>query len=191
MTMNMRRTGRSALSAELADSPYLLHENGATPKGRVVPEWLHHFNTKDQKTQFKCSVAVWIATLFLLINPTLVTYGPSTFFGCVVLFILPCKGIVFIHVMGGLTIVVGMAMGWAWGVISMKAALASRPVAETNARPAHLVAEATRHQSNTEQTTGQSRYTQVLIFEGFMFDTRVTITYFCMIGLFAYLVARI
>jgi hypothetical protein len=76
-----------------------------------VPEWLNHFNAMDLKTLFKCSVAVWIATLLLLINPTLVAYGQSTFFGCVVPFILPWKGIVFIHVMGGLTIGVGMAMG--------------------------------------------------------------------------------
>jgi hypothetical protein len=168
-----------------------VHEDGATPKKRAMPEWLNHFNAKDLKTLLKCSVAVWIATLFLLIDPTLVAYGQATFFGCVVLFILPCKGIVFIHVMGGLTIVVGMAAGWAWGVISMKAALATRLAAETNARLAQLATEATRHQSNTEQTTGQSKYTLVLIFEGFMLDTRVTITYFCMIGLFVYLVARI
>jgi hypothetical protein len=35
------------------------------------------------------------------------------------------------------------------------------------------------------------KYTQVLIFEGFILDTRINITYFCMIGLFVYLVARI
>jgi len=73
----------------------------------------------------------------------------------------------------------------------MKAALATRPAAETNARLAQLAAQATRQQMNTEQTTGQSTYTQVLIFEGFMLDTRVTITYFCMICLFIYLVARL
>ena len=70
----------------------------------------------------------------------------------------------------------------------MKAALATRPVAETNAKLAQLSAQARQHQTNTEQATGQSAYTQVLIFDGFMLDTRVTITYFCMLGLFIYLV---
>lgn len=109
-------------------------------------------------------------------------------FGSILLFIIPCNGIVFVHLMGGLTMIIGMALGWAWGVISMKAALATRPAAETNARLAQLAAEAQRQQTNTEQATGQSQYTQVLIFEGFMLDTRVTITYFCMLGLFIYLV---
>ncbi|KIW35967.1 uncharacterized protein PV06_11729 [Exophiala oligosperma] len=181
----------SKISVDLADSPYFTHDDDEKPKKKGLPEWLNHFNAKDLKTLFKCSAAVWIATLFLLVNPVLVAYGQATFFGCIVLFIVPCNGIVFIHVMGGLTMVVGMAAAWAWGVISMKAALATRPAAETNARLAQLVAQATRQQTNTEQTTGQSTYTQVLIFEGFMLDTRVTITYFCMIGLFVYLVARI
>lgn len=176
--------------SELAASSYFLHENGALQQ-KGLPQWLNHFNAKDLKTLFKCSVAVWIATLFIFIDPLLVTYGQATFFGCIALFILPCNGIVFIQVMGGLTMLIGMAAGWAWGVISMKAALATRPVAETDARLKQLVAEATRQQENTEQTTGQSTYTQVLIFEGFMLDARVTITYFCMIGLFIYLVARI
>ncbi|KIW77662.1 hypothetical protein Z517_07494 [Fonsecaea pedrosoi CBS 271.37] len=186
-----RSTGDSHISAELADSPYFIHDGDEKPKKKGLPEWLDHFNVKDLKTLFKCSVAVWIATLFLLINPTLVAFGQATFFGCIVLFILPCNGVVFIQVLGGLTMIVGMAAGWAWGVISMKAALAARPAAETNARLAQLASEATRQQTNTQQATGQSMYTQVLIFEGFMLDTRVTVTYFCMVGLFVYLVARL
>ena len=185
------RTSDSIVLTELANSPYFIHENDARPKKRSLPEWLNHFNTKDLKTLFKCSVAAWVATLFIFINPTLVAYGQATFFGGIVLFIVPCNGIVFIHVIGGLTMIVGMAAGWLWGLISMKASLATRPAAETNARLAQLAAEAVRQQRNTEQATGQSIFTQVLIFEGFMLDTRVTITYFCIIGLFVYLVARI
>lgn len=181
----------SKISDDIADSPYFLHENKQQPKKKGLPPWLDHFNAKDLKTLFKCSIAVWIATLFILINPTLNEFGQATFFGCIVLFILPCNGIVFIHLMGGLTMILGMALGWTWGVISMKAALSTRSTAETNARLAQLAAESSRQQTNTEQATGQSTYTQVLIFEGFMLDTRVSITYFCMIGLFVYLVARL
>jgi hypothetical protein len=184
-------TGRGSISHQLAASPYFVHENSALPKTKTLPAWLDHFNAKDLKTLFKCSIAVWIATLFLLIDKTLVTYGQATFFGCIVLLILPCNGIVFIHLMGGLTLLLGMAAGWAWGVISMKAALATRPPAETNARLAQLAVQASAMQTNTQQTTGQSTYSQVLIFEGFMLDTRVTVTYFCMMGLFVYLVARV
>lgn len=182
----------SSVLSDVASSPYFVHDNHeSTEKKKGLPDWLNHFNTKDLKTLFKCSIAVWIATLFLLIDPVLQVYGQATFFGCIVLFILPCNGIVFIHVMGGLTMIAGMACGWTWGVISMKAALATRPASETNARLAQLAAESSRQQMNTEQTTGQSQYTQILIFEGFMLDARVSVTYFCMLGLFVYLVARI
>jgi len=93
--------------------------------------------------------------------------------------------------MAGLTMILGMCLGWAWGIISMKAALATRPAAQTQARLALLGATAQVNVPNAEQASGQSAYTQVLIFEGFMLDTRVVITYFCMIGLFIYLVARL
>jgi Putative ER transporter, 6TM, N-terminal len=90
--------------------------------------------------------------------------------------------------MAGITMIIGMALGWAWGVISMKAALATRSSAETNARLQQLAAATRGHQTNTEQATGQSAYTQILIYDGFMLDTRVSATYFCMLGLFIYLV---
>lgn len=72
--------------------------------------------------------------------------------------------------------IMGMAMAWAWGVIAMKAALATRPAAETLAREQLLAQTASR-----EGTTAQ-----LLIYDGFMLDTRVTVTYFCMLGLFLY-----
>lgn len=70
----------------------------------------------------------------------------------------------------------------------MKAALATRPVAETNALLAQLAAAVQGTISNPSQTTGQSRYTQVLIFDGFMLDTRISITWICMACLFIYFV---
>lgn len=73
--------------------------------------------------------------------------------------------------------IIGMALGWAWGTITMKAALATRPAAETLARERQLAL--------TAQATGTN--IQVLIFNGFMLDTRVTVTYFCMLLLFIYL----
>jgi hypothetical protein len=48
---------------------------------RKLPAWLDHFNAKDLKILFKCSVAVWIFTLFILISDTLRVLGQATFFG--------------------------------------------------------------------------------------------------------------
>ncbi|KAK2674512.1 putative ER transporter, 6TM, N-terminal [Fusarium oxysporum f. sp. vasinfectum] len=80
-----------------------------------LPAWLDHFNAKDLKILFKCSLAVWILTLFIYISDTLRVLGQSAFFGCVVLFIMPPSGVVFIHFAAGVMICVGLALGWAWG----------------------------------------------------------------------------
>lgn len=109
----------------------------------------------------------------------------------ILLFIVPPAGIAFIHVLAGITTLIGMCLGWAWGIISMKAALATRSTAETNARLAQLAAAAQGQITNAEQSSGQTTYSQVLIYEGFMLDARVVITYFCMLGLFVYLLARL
>ena len=61
-------------------SPYFLTASQASSK-KTFPSWLTHFNSRDLKTLFKCSVAVWIYSLFILINPTLSELGPATFFG--------------------------------------------------------------------------------------------------------------
>jgi hypothetical protein len=108
----------------------------------------------------------------------------------IVLFIAPPSGIVFIQILTGITILVGLGLAWAWGVITMKAALAARPQAETNARLYELQQAASRNATNVQQLSGQTSYTQILIFEGFMLDARVTAVYYCMIGLFVYLMVR-
>ncbi|KAF2098023.1 hypothetical protein NA57DRAFT_76820 [Rhizodiscina lignyota] len=177
--------------AEEVDSPFFLDKDGKPRKEKALPPWLDHFNLRDLKILFKCSIAVWVYTLFIFINPVLRTYGQATFFGCILLFIIPCNGIVFIQALGCLTLLLGMAMGWGWGVITMKAALSTRPAAETQARLQELGRTAQQLANNTEQASGQAEYTQILVFEGFMLDTRISITYFGMICIFVYFMARL
>lgn len=160
-------------------------------KSRRLPEWLDHFNQRDLKILFKCSAAVWIMTLLVVINPTLKVIGQATFFGVIVIVISPPSGVVFVGVMGASTIAIGICLGWAWGVITMKTALSTRPAADLQRQYAALQEAATRNTTNTLQASGQATFTQVAIFEGFMLDTRVTVTYFCMLGLFIYLIARL
>lgn len=64
---------------ETIESPYF--GTGAPAKKTKLPAWLNHFNAKDLKTLFKCSVAVWVSTLLIFINPTLDVFGTATFFG--------------------------------------------------------------------------------------------------------------
>lgn len=172
-------------------------DNGASPtpttntgrnvgKKRKLPPFLDHFNARDLKILFRCSVAFWIASLFIVIEPTLQTFGTATFFGCIVIMFLPPSGVVLVFLLGGFTMIMGMALAWAWGVIAMKAALATRPQAETLAREGLLAQEAARRANSTAYPAAS-----VLVYEGFMLDTRVTVTYFCMLGLFVYLMARL
>lgn len=160
--------------------------SGQEQKKKKIPPFFDHFNAHDLKVLFRCSVAFWVASLLIFINPTLKAFGNATFFGCVTLMFFPPSGVVLVTLLGGFTMILGMALGWAWGVITMKAAQATRPQAETQARLQALGAQAARH-------TGPSPYpyAEILIFNGFMLDTRITVTFFCMLGLFIYLMARL
>jgi hypothetical protein len=91
---------------------------------------------------------------------------------------------VFIHVLAGLTICIGMALAWAWGTITMKAALAARPAADLQAQYVILQTDIA---SGAIQASGKSTALQVAIYNGILLDTRVTLVYFCMMGLFIYL----
>lgn len=82
----------------------------------------------------------------------------------------------------------GILLGWAWGTLTMKAALATRPAADLRARYAELQAQATRNTTYVQQASGQTTFAQIAIYDGFMLDTRVSVTYFCMICLFIYTV---
>ena len=154
-------------------------------KKKKLPPFLDHFNARDLKTLFRCSVAFWVASLLLLVHPTLHAFGEATFFACIVILFVPPSGIVFVFFLGGLTMIVGMALAWTWGVITMKAALATRPRAETLAREQQLSQQASLRPASIYPAA------TVLIDEGFMLDTRVSVTFFCMLGLFIYLLARL
>jgi hypothetical protein len=67
---------------EALDNPYFVSAEAATTKKpRKLPELLNHFNAKDLKVLFKSSIAVWILTIFLLIDPVLEAEGQALFFG--------------------------------------------------------------------------------------------------------------
>lgn len=98
---------------------------------------------------------------------------------------VPPSGIVFIFILGAFTLIFGMALGWAWGVITMKAALAARPAAETNAQLQALGQEAYAQANSTGQPLAAVQ--QVLVYEGRMLDTRVSVIFFALICLMIYL----
>ncbi|CAI7646711.1 unnamed protein product [Penicillium glandicola] len=179
----------SPLASNGERSPSPVNATPAHKAGRKLPGWLDHFNARDLKVLFRCSLAAWVASLLIFITPSLSAIGTATFFATLVLFMVPPTGIVFIFLLGTLTLILGMALGWAWGVITMKAAIAARPAAETQAR-LQALGQAAYSQANS---TGQSVTTvqQELIYSGWMLDARVTAVYYCLICLFIYLLSRL
>lgn len=168
--------------------------NGATekqpPKGkRALPSWLDHFNGNDLKTLFRCAVAAWVAALLIFIGPSLHSIGSATFFAALVLFVTPPAGILLIYLLGSLSLLFGMCLGWAWGIATMKAALAARPASDTQAQLQALQQAAVAQAKSTGQNA--TVIGQELVYQGAMLDARVTVVYYVMILAFIYFLARL
>jgi hypothetical protein len=69
------------VTPETVESSYFANAAESRPPERKLPDWLDHFNSKDLKKLFKASVAVWILTVFILIDPTLQVIGQAPFLG--------------------------------------------------------------------------------------------------------------
>lgn len=173
------------------NNPFFANTNkSTTSKSYQFKNVLNHLNAKDLKELFKCSVALWIITVFIVVDPVLRAEGQALFFGCIVLLIVPPSGIVFLQLLISATIILGLGLAWAWGVITMKAALAARPDADTNARLFELQQTVQNNTSPPPPSWGSTPYSQVLIFNGFMLDARVTVVYYVMICFFIYFLVR-
>ncbi|KAL4995970.1 hypothetical protein BDV10DRAFT_202665 [Aspergillus recurvatus] len=166
-----------------------LDEKAGHGRKRRLPAFLDHFSARELKIFFRCWVAVWVASLFIFIHPVADNFGQATFFASMVLFFLPPSGVIFVYVLGALSLFVGICLAWAWGVIAMKAALAARPDAETQARIGALQQAAAAE----AQETGASASTiaQRLVYDGWMLDGRITVIFYCMLCLFIYFMARL
>ncbi|KAF4946057.1 hypothetical protein FSARC_14296 [Fusarium sarcochroum] len=165
------------------------NESPPPPPRRRLPPWLDHFNARDLKTLFRCWVAIWVMMLLIFIHPSLVEIGQATFLGAILLFAAPPASILFVYLLAGLSLLLGMCLAWCWGLLTMKAALAARSGAETQAKLAALQQQAVAIAERTKQSpTWES---QILIHEGFMLDARVTAVYFSMGCFFIYVLARV
>ncbi|KAE8361491.1 hypothetical protein BDV27DRAFT_132999 [Aspergillus caelatus] len=156
---------------------------------RRLPSWLDHFNAHDLKVLFRCWAATWVAALLMFVGPTLHTIGTETFFACIVLFILPPSGILLIFLLGEFTLLIGMSLAWAWGVIVMKAALAARSPSQTQAQLAALQQQASTQANASGQSIASEAH--ILVLNGFMLDAPVTAVFFVLICLFIYFMARL
>lgn len=154
-----------------------------------VPAWATRTTARDVKVVLRCTVAVWVALLLVFVQPALDNLGIAAFFGAIVLFIVPPANVLTIHLLSVVTVLLGMCLAWAWGLLSMKAALATRSDAETQARFRMLQEEAAaRAQSSGLPAAVEA---QRLVHDGFMLDVRVTVVFFVMSCVFIYAMARL
>ncbi|KAB8264869.1 hypothetical protein BDV32DRAFT_116799 [Aspergillus pseudonomiae] len=154
-----------------------------------LPAWLDHFNARDLKVLFRCWAAAWVASLLIFIGPALHEIGIATFFGALLLYIAPPAGILFVYLLAALSLLFGMCLAWAWGLLTMKAALAARPDAQTKAMVQALQQQAVAigNQTGTNPTVEA----QILVYNGFMLDARVTVIFYVMICAFVYFMSRV
>ncbi|KZZ95475.1 hypothetical protein AAL_04706 [Moelleriella libera RCEF 2490] len=156
----------------------------------LLPTWVtSHFNFNDLKVVFRCWVAVWVAVLLVLIDPVLQNFGISTFFAGIVLYITPPAGTLTVYLFGSLSLLLGMCLAWAWGLLSMKAAFAARPDADTQALLSSLQQQAATIANQTGQPA--AAVAQQLVYEGHMLDARVVVVFFVMSCAFIYVLARL
>jgi hypothetical protein len=73
-------TERDALPEKIK-SPYFINGTQSPDSKRKLPPMLDHFNAKDLQNLFKCSLAVWIQTVLIFINPTFRVMGSAAFVG--------------------------------------------------------------------------------------------------------------
>lgn len=176
-------------SDEASENPKVASASSASAMRRwTLPAWLDHFNSRDLKILFRCWVAAWVAMLLVFIRPTLVHFGQTAFFAALLLLIIPPASILFVYLLATLTLLFGMCLAWAWGLLTMKAALAARPAAETA-----MKFQALREQAGAEaQQTGEDPtwLAEILVHDGFMLDARVTIIYYVMGCAFIYVLSR-
>jgi hypothetical protein len=74
------RPEASPLGSNGEGSPSPAKAVPAPKAGRKLPGWLDHFNARDLKVLFRCSLAAWVASLLIFITPSLTVIGTATFF---------------------------------------------------------------------------------------------------------------
>ena len=103
-----------------------------------------------------------------------------------VCFFLPPAGIVFIYLLAAATMLIGMCLAWAWGLLTMKIAVLVRDDDLYNSRMQSL-----QQQAMSQNTTAPALYISNAVYTGALLDTNVTVVYFCMGLFFIYIMVRI
>ncbi|KAJ5909725.1 hypothetical protein N7504_004368 [Penicillium tannophilum] len=176
------------------DNPETTHgdagpETSSFHRRLALPAWLDHFNVEDLKIVLRCWVAIWVSSILMFIQPSLNSIGVATFFGPLMLYLIPPTGVLSAYLVNTFFLLLGMCLAWAWGLITMKAALAARPSSQTRAMIEKLNHQVMLESQGSDKSV--SWITEKLIHEGFMLDARVTVVFYVMSCIFVYTMARL
>ncbi|KAG5725819.1 hypothetical protein E4T56_gene2441 [Termitomyces sp. T112] len=137
------------------------------------------------KTWIRCCVALAAALILMVCHRTLDNMGQAGFFAAIIAVMLPPSIALSLYLLAAITLLLGMCMGWAWGVAAMAAGL--------SVRSQTLLAQQ-QHRAQTSLVDGipQALQFQKFVFEGYFLDPRSSAVFgaFFFIGTFAFGVLR-
>ncbi len=146
-----------------------------------LPGWIID-NLKDPhswKILIRCWVATFVTLMLLPIQRALVTLGQAAFFACMITIMIPANMPVSIWLMANFTLVLGCALGWAWGAAAMAAALRARS-------QVLLASQLQTVQTSVASSTNPDAAYQQRIFEGAFLDGRSSAVHGAFLGLGAF-----
>ncbi|KAJ9117013.1 hypothetical protein QFC22_004671 [Naganishia vaughanmartiniae] len=138
-----------------------------------LPTWLTTAakDPRKWKTFIRCMVCLFANLVLLVCQPSLESAGQAGFFGLIVACIAPPYVPLSVFLFLMLTIIMGMCIGWAWGVAAMAAALQARS-------KTLLASQYTRAQSSLSPSgANPDAQFQVFIFKGEFLDPRSTVVF--------------
>ncbi|BEJ11424.1 hypothetical protein CspHIS471_0108460 [Cutaneotrichosporon sp. HIS471] len=124
-TSNGGETHGRAESTPLAEPTPPTSSSSSTP---ILPSWLTRAlkSKRAWKNWARSMIALFIATLLMVIRPTRTALGGSaTFFGLIACTMLPPMMPLSILIFSLITLGLGMLLGWAWGVAAWAAGLSA------------------------------------------------------------------
>ncbi|EIW75394.1 hypothetical protein CONPUDRAFT_169272 [Coniophora puteana RWD-64-598 SS2] len=152
-----------------------------------LPPWaaMHISNPQSWKAFFRAWLASWIALVLLLPDKSLAVLGNAAFFTMMTSFFLPANLPIHTFLFLTSTLVIGLCLGWVFGVVAMRSALAVRDQVLLS-QNLEKVAQNAAGLANPEALF------QLAIFKADFLDTRSSIMYgfFLALGNFCFAAMR-
>ncbi|KAI5832414.1 hypothetical protein K523DRAFT_344860 [Schizophyllum commune Tattone D] len=156
--------------------------NRSTTGKRLFPWLLPALkNRRTLKTWARCTIVLLAAMILLVDQDTLATMGQAGFFAALVCVMLPPNLALPLWTIAAATLLIGMCLGWAWGIAAMASANNVRSQSRLLAAQQEMI------QNNVTQPLDQ----QIWIFHGYFLDPRSSAVYGAFLFIGAYFMGTI